>query len=168
MSGPKPREQRQAIALQARLRNAGGWTDATICNVSPRGLMLKCIDPPLRGAFVEVRRNDCSVVGLVRWSAGGRFGLRSQDVIDLVALSQDLGARPNGANRRGHKRDLDAPRDPRQLAARELRSHLFAHYANWLIIAMAGMLAAAVVVETAASVFGSATQQARVGMGSPG
>lgn len=129
--------------------------------------MLKCPDPPPRGAFVEVRRKECCIVGHVRWSLGGHFGVRSQEAIDLSALTGDQLARSRGGERRVIDRSSPAPQALKHLGHKELQSRLIARYANWLVIAVAGMLAAAFVVEVAGSVFGTAMQRARAGMETP-
>jgi len=82
------REQRRLVHLTAQLRVNDDWCAAIICNVSSRGLMAKCANPPAKGATVEVRHHGMVILGEVIWSLGERFGLRSPTQIDLVALQE--------------------------------------------------------------------------------
>lgn len=86
MGSQKSREQRRVVKVRATMRISADWVGVTICNVSSRGLMAKCADPPPRGAYVEIRQRGYCIVGRVAWSQGLRFGIRTQDPIDVAAL----------------------------------------------------------------------------------
>lgn len=86
MSFAKAREQRRMVMVKARMRVTTDWADVTICNVSSRGLMAKCNKAPARGSYVEIRQRGACIVGRVAWSQGMRFGIRTQDPIDISAL----------------------------------------------------------------------------------
>lgn len=143
MGGEKPREERKALHLSARMRCGEGWHDITICNVSSRGLMAKSWAAPARGEFIEIRHGAVCIVGQVRWSAGGRFGLRSQDRIDLTGLVTGRHAPSAGA--KGEERRA-APRAPALALSPEERaeaSRRFARLFDWCVMA-AAVLAVAI------------------------
>ncbi|HEY0958749.1 MAG TPA: PilZ domain-containing protein [Novosphingobium sp.] len=100
MASFKQRESRQNVHLNARMLQNAGWSAVTVCNVSSRGLMVKCPAPPARGTFVEIRRGSFCVVGQVKWSHGLRFGLRSQDKIDATSLIEQRQEKRGNVERR--------------------------------------------------------------------
>lgn len=134
--------------LQARMRCAGGWQDVTICNVSSRGLMAKSRAVPERGAFVEVRHGSVCIVGQVRWAYGARFGIRSQDKIDILGLmsGRQAPAGTKGQERRAAVRPR-APAPSPELAAEASRR--FARAFNWGVIAVAVCVAGVMMTEVA-------------------
>lgn len=86
----KHRELRQPASVPARLRSDAGWTDVTIANVSSRGMMLRCVSPPPRRSYIEVRHAGVCIVGRVVWQEGTRCGVHTQarvDVDDLLSNS---------------------------------------------------------------------------------
>lgn len=84
----KAREPRHKVFVRARMNCAGTWQDITIQNVSKRGLLGRPADTvPKRGDYVEVRRGALKIVARVVWAAGPLFGARTQDVIDIAALT---------------------------------------------------------------------------------
>lgn len=88
----KNREPRRPVVLKARLRDAAGWRDACILNLSSSGLMIHTDSAPERGSILEVRRGDHVVIAQVMWSSDRRAGLRAQHAIAIEALSSN--ARP--------------------------------------------------------------------------
>ncbi len=126
----------------------GGWADLTICNLSSRGLMAKCADPPPRGTFVEVRRGTVSVIGQVRWVYGGRLGIRAQEPIDISGLLCDA---PTGRGIGSHERRAD-PRvhhhDHRTALNEALEEHSrrWSRLFDWMIVAAVGAISAGVLV----------------------
>src|SRR3546814_10848303 len=70
------------------MRADDGWSDVTIYNVSSRGLMARLGSPPVKGSYVEIWHRNVCVVGQVRWAQGGRFGILSQDKIDISAQNR--------------------------------------------------------------------------------
>lgn len=74
--------------LKARLRLPGGWSDGCILNVSSRGMMVQTSSAPAKGSYLEVRRNANVIIGRVVWSTKHRFGIRTQDNVDLDALER--------------------------------------------------------------------------------
>lgn len=83
----KPRvEPRTRMSLAARLRCGQGERAMTVIDLSTRGLLGMVSDPPRRGEFVEVRIGGNSLIGHVRWRAGGRFGVVLRERISVAAL----------------------------------------------------------------------------------
>lgn len=97
------------------MRIGESWMSVRIRNASRHGMMVEVRDPPDRGTYIEIRRGSLIVIGRVAWSGGGRFGFRSQDVIDVDGLmappskSSDAGS---ASETRGERR-----RDPARLGA---------------------------------------------------
>jgi hypothetical protein len=84
----KAREPRHKVFVRARMNCAGQWQDITIQNVSTRGLLARPAETvPKRGDYVEVRRGALKIVARVVWAAGPLFGARTQDAIDIAALT---------------------------------------------------------------------------------
>jgi hypothetical protein len=160
----RTREQRRAILLKARLHGDEGWSDVTICNVSSRGLMVECPNPPSKGAFVELRRGACCIVGHVRWSRAGQFGLRSQDRIDLAALAADPQLSANRNDRRSMARERAVQAQPVPIEAKAEHSRQIARALNWIVMAVVGVAAALLVAQAALSVLGDPLRQVRVAL----
>lgn len=81
-----PREPRTTVRLTVRIRADGGWSDATVHNVSQRGMMVRSLYPLRRNQYVEIARGHTRVVGRIVWTADAGCGLRAQDAIDIGAL----------------------------------------------------------------------------------
>lgn len=119
----KKREERVKVLAKARMRHGAGWSDVCLVNLSSRGAGLQCAAPPGRGSFVEVRRgNNVVIVGQVAWSHGHRFGIRTQDVIWVPAVLNDVAVEPVAASseRRALPR-TPAVHDHSRLLARRLQ-----------------------------------------------
>ena len=162
----KQREERQVVSLPTRLRGDHGWCDATIANVSSRGLQLRCPSPPPRSSFVELRHRGITIVGRVVWSQGGRAGIRTQDKIDIQAL---LAQGPARARKRGEERRA-TPRQGGQairpsLAARAEASARWARMFDWTIVAAAGIAAAVGVAGVVQSVLEAPLSEVRAALG---
>lgn len=82
----RPRAARTAVTVPCRIRTDAGWADATIHNVSDRGLMVSMEAPPMRSSYVDIRRGTLVIVGRVVWSRGKRFGVRTQDRVRACDL----------------------------------------------------------------------------------
>jgi hypothetical protein len=150
MIGQKQRERRRVTSLKAQMRTDDGWCDVIVCNISPRGLMMKCDAPPPRGAFVEVLHRSVHIVGHVRWSHGRRLGIRTQDPIDIEALlaPAQIGAgKPRAERRPSAQARAAAP--TLSIADRAEASRRFARAFDWLTIAAAVAIAATLVAQTA-------------------
>lgn len=82
----KPRKPRRLLVAKARMDDGSRQCDVVIGNVSRGGLMAKCLTPPAVGVRVEIRHGDLCIAGQVIWSKNRRFGLQSEEPIDLAAL----------------------------------------------------------------------------------
>lgn len=77
--------------ISARLRIDGGWTDATIRNVSAHGAMVQLPGrAPRRGTYVELRRDTSVMVGRIMWSTANRCGINTRERIDLDTLTMSI------------------------------------------------------------------------------
>jgi hypothetical protein len=106
MQNWRNRESRKTVRLSVRVRTDDGWIDATVRNVSSRGMMLHSLQPLRRNQFVEIARGRHRVVGRIVWSDATACGLQSQDKVDIQGLlSQPADAAALGsAERRMHVR----------------------------------------------------------------
>lgn len=80
------REPRQRVLLDVRLRVGSGWRDASILNISSRGMMLQSSQPLPTGTFLEIRRGRHTIDARVVWSRGRRFGVRTRDRLELEGI----------------------------------------------------------------------------------
>ncbi len=93
------REWRRRVRVHARINSPAGWRDASILNLSSRGLMIaatSCSDP---GTMVELRGGDQVIVARVVWRKGQRAGLRSDGILplmDIISLAELPGAKGEG------------------------------------------------------------------------
>lgn len=99
-AGFRPREERVKVLIPSRMRVGSQWMDVVIHNVSSRGMMIGCDQPPAPGSYVEVRRGTIVIVGRAMWSKDRFFGIRSQDKLSVKALVDEprLASRPKPAN----------------------------------------------------------------------
>lgn len=79
------------------MRCGAAWADTSIVNVSNRGMGLQTLRAPAPGSYIEIRKGPVCIVAQVVWTHGQRFGVRTQDDVDLGALSAK---RPSGARSR--------------------------------------------------------------------
>ena len=73
----------------------GEWAEVTLANLSSTGAMVRCSTPPNVSDKVELRHRGVRIVGEVIWASGNRFGLRSDEDIDLAALTAPSGLQPD-------------------------------------------------------------------------
>lgn len=96
----KRREDRIKVLLRVRMRAGGLPTDACIRDISNRGLLIQAATPPSRGTTIELNGPFPPIVARVVWSSEGRFGVRTQDMINVSALlSGKLDRRQSGERR---------------------------------------------------------------------
>jgi hypothetical protein len=86
LKGYKERSPRHKVRLQGRMRGDREWIDVSIKDLSETGLMAECACPPSRGHYIEIRRYDHSLVGVVVWSKENRFGVCLADKAEMQAL----------------------------------------------------------------------------------
>jgi hypothetical protein len=120
----KAREPRRKVLIQARMRMDSGWADVCMLNISSRGMLLQAASPPPRGSYVEIRRAAHVIVGRVVWRKDRRFGIQTQDRMNIGAIVNDpcqtaathrgvpgsdqLSERRNGPHRTPAQIELDA------------------------------------------------------------
>jgi len=80
------REPRKPVRIGVRLKDDAGWSDAQILNISSRGVMALCQDPPGRGSYVEIRRGTYVMIGRVAWTATDRIGVHVRERISVEDL----------------------------------------------------------------------------------
>jgi hypothetical protein len=113
----KSREPRRKVLVRTRIRSGAAWYDASILNISSRGMLLQAADPPVRGSYLELRRGALVIVAKVMWRESRRFGVKTQDelpiqaIVDNVAV-QELGEGVRLGDRRRQER-LRLPADQR-------------------------------------------------------
>lgn len=153
-NGLRPREPRIAVIVPARMRLGTQWVDVVIHNVSSRGLMAGCDQPPATGSYVELRRGTLVIVGRVVWAKNRFFGLRAQDRLSAKALVEEprLASRPDAAERAGADRRSTTRLEHEQRLARQMeRSRAFAAAFQFVLlvgtIAVVGWLAASTVCD---------------------
>jgi hypothetical protein len=159
----KSREERATAFLNARMRADDGWSDVTICNVSSRGLMIRRGTSPAKGSYVEIWHQNVCVVGHVRWSQGGRFGIRTQDKIDISALLNSAPARRSlaGAERRSNSRPLPKSKAQPDVAAKADASRTIARVFEWTAVAIVGAVVAGMLVTAVNAALKGPMQQAQ-------
>lgn len=87
----KAREPRHKVLVRARMHAGGGWHDTCILNVSSRGLLLQAAAPPAKGTYLEIRRGPHVIMARVVWTKSHRFGVKTQDVVRLDAITGEAG-----------------------------------------------------------------------------
>jgi hypothetical protein len=70
------------------MRIEGAWADVCIRDISSRGLLLQAVAAPERGNYIEIFRAGHVIIGRVVWKNDRRFGVRTQDRMDIEALVQ--------------------------------------------------------------------------------
>jgi len=81
-----PRESRREVVIPAQMRSKRGWSDVTIRNISPHGMMLLAPFPPRPGTYVEVRRASLALGGKVVWVEGKALGIQLIERLNFNAL----------------------------------------------------------------------------------
>lgn len=87
MGRPTSRAVRKVALIKAQMRAGTEWIEIAVGNVSATGLMAKCSAPPASGAEVEIRRRGTIITGRVVWSTATRFGMVSDEPIDVEELT---------------------------------------------------------------------------------
>lgn len=109
------------MRIGVRIRTDAGWSDATVHNLSARGMMLMSAYPLRRNEFVEIARGERRVVGRIIWSDAASCGLYTQDPIDIDGLLSKPGAAGHGGDRRRAGRRTAVPATAR--TTREQADH---------------------------------------------
>jgi hypothetical protein len=167
MGSQKSREQRRIVMVKARMRVSADWVEVTICNVSSRGLMAKCADPPAKGSYIELRQRGARIIGRVAWAQGLRFGIRTQDRIDLAALLAEPALKGVRAQREQRIEPRKAPPIPVALhpTAQFERSRLLARASEWGAIVGISALAVGHLAASAGQIIGDPLAQVGTSLG---
>ena len=140
------REHRRKVVIRARMRAGAAPVDVCIRDLSSRGLMLQTGAPPPRGSYVEIVGASLTIVGRVIWAKERRFGVRTNDPIDVPAVL--FGIQPPSGQR------PPAPAQRRQCSA-NARPHTASSrmLATAMQFAMVGAFAALLVVVLAGTAY---------------
>ena len=134
--------------ITARMRHGNAWSDASILNLSSRGLLLRSSAPPARGTYVEVRRGAHVIVGRVVWTGLDRFGVRAQDRLAVDSLVANETPRQGPANDPGGTpAERRARPRPERLEWRHARSREAGRMLQFACIAGFGLVLAACAYE---------------------
>jgi len=148
------RKPRRNVWLKAHLRDERGWNDVVVGNISERGVMLKGRALPSRGSFVEIQYAGLLIVGQVRWSSGSRCGVRTQDVVCISGISDDLIEVPKQTKPGA----LPIPHMTNPEAAVQ-RSRAIARATNATLALLATLAAGALLAESVARSLGTPLEQ---------
>ena len=166
----KAREPRRHVSVQARMLAGDQWHDAAIHNVSRRGIMATCELPLRRGDYVELGSGGNVIVGRVLWARSGRFALRTQDDVDIEALTAprepyagpERRRTPRGAGGRTGHHAGDPGRDAvAESVERSRRLASLLQFAFLVLLALGGAL---LLVTAVATTLGEPMQRASSAM----
>lgn len=151
MASMNEREQRQPVRLSVRFKTDSGWSDAQIRNISSGGMMAVCESPPRRGTYVELRRGDSIVVGRVMWTCDDRFGLKSQDKINLQYLTASISQTTKESEERRKRARVEEQLRQNRPSAAELaaRSAILSRAFQFVAIAVVAGAAVLILAESA-------------------
>ena len=85
-SSNRPRELRRRVNLRARLHANAKWSDASILNISSRGMMINAPRSSAKGSTVELWFGRQRIVGTVVWHNGVHAGVSADDFIPVEDL----------------------------------------------------------------------------------
>lgn len=153
--GHKPREPRQKVVVSARMRIDGKYSDVCIRDISSRGMMLQAAAPPRPGTYIEIFRAANVVVARVVWAADRRFGIQTQDRINIPAIIQaapSSGPRLPDQERRSPNRATATAINLAEVAERNRRRSRAFEFA---LLAACGLLGAGLAAHIAYDVLSS-------------
>lgn len=152
--------------IAARMRHGNAWSDASILNISSRGLLLHATPPPARGTYVEVRRGAHVIVGRVIWANADRFGLRAQDrlAIDSLVANASPGSAPANDSGRPTTDRRALPR-PERLEWRHAQSRETGRALQFACIAGFGLVLAACAFEAVSDTLSRPMAEASLRLG---
>jgi hypothetical protein len=79
-------EERQRIAVEARMLIGDYDCPAMLLNASSRGVLAALADPPVRGTRVRLVVGEMALVGQVRWHGVDCCGIALRDPISVADL----------------------------------------------------------------------------------
>lgn len=134
----KARELRRKVIVPARMRAGAGWVDVQIRDISSRGVLIHAATAPSPGAYIEIRRLAHTIIGRTVWTKDGKFGVRTQDRIDVGSI---LGAKEPGAGFPPERR-VEPRRSAASPADQAHRARRFASAFQYAAIGAASMAVA--------------------------
>jgi hypothetical protein len=141
----KAREPRHKVLVRARMYAGGGWHDTCILNVSSRGLLLQAAAPPVKGTYLEIRRGPVTIMARVMWTKSHRFGVKTQDLVRLEAITPEAPTpTPGQVDRRNDRRSKPGARLSEHDSSRQRGRLIEYGFAAALAAAGAGMVASEV------------------------
>lgn len=99
--------------MKVRARTPAGWGDASILNLSTRGLLIYCRAAAAEGETIELRHKDRAIRARVVWREGPRVGLCAEqsiaveDLLLVAASPAPVAPRPSGGERRRTPRTFE-------------------------------------------------------------
>ncbi len=147
--GMKAREPRRKILIHARMRVDGAWADVCLRDISSRGLLAMTASAPPRGTYVEIFRASIVIVGRVVWSNDRRFGVHTQERLNILAVIGEASKTGSSSNP-GAATVVERRSDPSRLtgaavAERLERSRQISSAAQFSMLAAASLVAAVTV-----------------------
>lgn len=88
------REKRARVLLAAKIRTAFGEEDVRLRDLSRKGALIECANPPARDSEVVFSRGSTVVQARVAWTAGTRCGLEFLTMIDEAEVMAHAGRPP--------------------------------------------------------------------------
>jgi hypothetical protein len=152
MISKKTRESRNRVMIAADMIDGESLTPVTIHNISRRGLLASCSQPPSRGHYVEIRIGRTVIVGRVAWSGNQAFGVRSQDDIEIGKLTGIRSLSPETSKTSGEKtivrlRESETAKPLSSYEESRIRASRSTFIANLIIVAFGAAIVAALVYE---------------------
>lgn len=91
----RKRAPRTKVLIAARMRMGRDWSNVSIRNISPQGMMLWSDAPPAPGSYAEICGSATALAVRVVWVKDGYFGVRAQDRIDVDSAVRGGNWRPS-------------------------------------------------------------------------
>jgi hypothetical protein len=151
----KSREPRLTCVIKARMRLDGTWKDVCIRNISSRGMLIQAASELPRGTYVEVYRGRHVIVARVAWSKDHRFGIYTQERLNIDAVLQEpdlsgVNYKEASTTQRSYERRERARPSDADLRWRAERSTFASKALEFACIVMVGASGAAVAFDVVA------------------
>ena len=134
------------VLIRVRLRAGALPTDACIRDISSRGLLVQAGAPPVRGTHIEILGPFAPIVGRVIWANARRFGVQTQDPIDVPGLVSGTADRRKAPIDCDLRRRTDDRKPRRDSAVRE-------HIGSWIQFAAVLLIGAGVAIGVGAATY---------------
>ncbi|WP_052769038.1 PilZ domain-containing protein [Aurantiacibacter marinus] len=98
--GEKSRvDTRTTAMLPGTMRDDRMTQDVRVGNISSKGMMIVSSRPPSRGHIIDISVSGHHLAGRVMWVSGRRFGVRTNERIDVAAIMGGKAPRKRRANK---------------------------------------------------------------------